>query len=209
MADPFVIGGLPSDMIDGEIEGQRRVKVAINEPLIDGDKAVTVQMFTELNSRTGRQYEASFYVPALASGASADVVIVVGAEKMLIKDISVQFESDEIQTQLFRGPSYTGGTEIPVFNLNDGGAVPDDVELLAGASVTDTGTAVGPAVRSLGVAPGFILPRQTSLGQGVGVERVLADNATYLYRITNTNGATTRIAGLATWYQGPISTEIE
>lgn len=175
---------------------------------IDGNKAVTTQPFTELNSKRGVQYEAAFYLAALPTGESVDIIFSIGSSNpVLIKSVVVQFESDEISTQLFVGPSYTGGAEIPVYNLNDAGAVVDDVVVVSGATVSDTGLAVGPEIRTLGAAPGFLTQGLINVGMAAGVERVLAANADYLYRITNTDGATTRIAGIATWYQGPLSVD--
>ncbi len=118
---------------------------------IDGIKAVTTQSFSELNSKTGRQYEASFYLASLAVSTSTDIIIQIGASNpVLIKDINVQFNSQRIGAQLFVGPSFTGGSAIDVYNLNDDGAVADDITLLAGATVSVTGTAVSPQIVTLG-----------------------------------------------------------
>jgi hypothetical protein len=175
---------------------------------IDGNKAVTTQPFTELNSKRGMQYEAAFYLASLAVSTSTDIIIQVGSiNPVLIKDINVQFNSQWVSAQLFLGPSFTGGTSLDVYNLNDAGAVAGDVTLLSGATVSDPGTAVSPQIVSIGTE-NLGKRAVSSVAGGVGVERVLAAGATYCYRITNLDTVNTaEITGVATWYQGPLSVD--
>jgi hypothetical protein len=57
---------------------------------IDGNKAVTTQPFTELNSKRGVQYEAAFYLASLAASGVTNIIIAVGASNpVLIKDIQL------------------------------------------------------------------------------------------------------------------------
>lgn len=101
-----------------------RISPGYDPRTIDGNKAVTVQPFTELNSKSGRQYEAAFYIPSLPDGATADLAFTVGAEPVLIKDIETQFASVAVSVQFFKSPTFTGGTVVDVYNLNDAGEVP-------------------------------------------------------------------------------------
>ena len=196
----------PSDLLTSPVEDSRRVKVSINEQVIGGNKAITVQSFAEKNSKDGTQYEAAFFEPDLDSGASVDIVLVVGDNPILMKDISIQFNVEDISSQWFRNPVYTGGTEMQVYNFNDEQAVPDDVTILAGPTVTDTGTAVGPLIHSLGEEKRGNF-RASNVSQGVGFERVLWSNSTYLFRLTNESDISAKVAGFATWFQGVLSTQ--
>lgn len=184
-------------------------RFAFSDPrVVDGNKAFTVQSFSELNSKRGTQYEAAFYLASLAAGASVDLAFVIGAGRVLIKDISVQFDSAEIATQLFRAPTYTGGSALGVYSMNDQDAVAGTVSVLSGVTTSSPGVAVGPQIRSLG-SEAVGNRAQSSFAGGVGVERVLRANATYLYRVTNTDPTNaTRIAGVSTWYQGPLSVDV-
>ncbi|MCP3653295.1 MAG: hypothetical protein GY766_00160 [Herbaspirillum sp.] len=58
---------------------------------IDGIKAVTTQPYTELNSKRGTQYEASFYLASLAVSTSTDIIIttVFAATERLVGEINV------------------------------------------------------------------------------------------------------------------------
>lgn len=189
-----------------------RLKVELNPDIQGGNQAVTFQPFTELNSKLGTQYEAAFYVPTISASGFVDLVFEVGPSfPVLIKGLQAQFKSDLLQATVYRDPVFTGGVEITVYNLNDAGAVPDDVRLLSGVSVSDTGTQVSPTITTLGSSGTFVSPASSTLSVEGGVERVFEKGTTYLYRITNADtNDSTPLAGLATWYQGPLSTgEIE
>lgn len=199
--------GFPPGAVTSD-EPTARVKVAFPPELFDGFKAITVQPFTEVNSKLGRQYQASFFQPALAAGSSADIVIIVGSSPMVFKDIQVSFDSTLVSAQIFRGPTYSGGSPINIYNMNDEQAVAPVASLLGGVTTTATGTAVGPEIYSLG---GEGIGNRTigSVFQGSGVERILWPGETYLYRITNKDATLpSRITGVATWYQGPLSVNV-
>lgn len=208
MNDFYTLPGIPSDAMTSDKPGTRRFKSSINEQMIDGDKALTVQPFTELNSKSGAQYEAAFYIASLAAGSNSDVVIIVGDQPVSIKDVLVGFNCEEISTQVFIAPTYTGGTPLAVYNFNDEQAVPDDVTVLAGVVTTATGTPVSPQLHSLG-SEGQGNRRISALSDNHGIERILWNNSTYLFRITNRDDIATKITGFATWYQGPLSTMTE
>lgn len=199
--------GQPRGVLTSEGDNAR-LKIALPPEIFDSVKAITVQPFTEANSKLGTQYETSFYNPSVSAGANADIVIIVGDDPILIKEVSVEFDCTVISSQVFRAPTYTGGTALDVFNFNDEMAVPGTASLLAGATVTDPGTAVGSKIYSLG-SEGQGNRRIASVSQRTGVERVLWPGATYLFRITNEDNADSQIAGVATWYQGPLSTQTE
>ena len=207
MSDVYRIADFgPSDLLTSPVEGVRRVKTSLPEELFDGVKAITVQPFTEVNSKLGTQYEAAIYAGAVAAGASVDIVLQVGDQPILMKEIGIGFNVDEISAQWFRGPTYTGGDPVAAYNLNDELAVPEDVTILGLPTVSDTGTAVSPLIHSLG-SEGTGNRRISNVSQRTGVERVLWNNATYLFRITNENAVAAKVSGLATWYQGPLSTQ--
>lgn len=176
--------------------------------VVDGNKAITSQSFTELNSKTGRQYEASFYDDALAASGVADIAFEVGDDPVLMKDVAIQFTSLVISLQVFKGPTFTGGNAITIYNMYEGGAVSPTSTVTGNVSTSDAGTPISPTEYSLGAtAQGNRLI--SSGAGGVGVERVLSAGETYLFRITNEDDTNaSMIAGLATWYQGPISVNI-
>ncbi len=195
-----------SDMLTaGNSVGARRLKVAIDEGVVGGNQAITTQSFTELNSKSGTQYESAVYTPALTGGESLFFTLQVGVNPVLIKDVLLQFNSDTISTTIFKNPVVVNGGPIEVFNLNDAGAVASDVVLMAGVDVISTGTQVGPEIYTIGEV-GQGNRAVSTVGINSGIERVLEANNTYMYRITNKDTNAGAVSGLITWYQGTLST---
>lgn len=183
--------------------------------IVGGTQAVNVQPFTEANSKNGTQYEAAFYIPSLPifnpdnpDASSAFVAIQIGILPVALKDIQVGFKSLLFSVDTWRNPIFTGGAEIPVFNMNDELAVPDDVTLLANPTVTNKGTQVSPTVYTLGTQNAGNRINGT-ISNTAGVERILWRNSTYLLRVTNRDTVnTTPVTAVATWYQGGLSIEL-
>lgn len=198
----------PADLLTSSKEGVRRVKIALPSEIIGGSQAITVQSFTEMNSKDGTQFEASVYSPDVAGGESVDIVMVTGDVPVILKRLSVGFDSDLLSIQLFRSPTYTDGTAIPVYNYSDRDPQASVVTLLGDVSVTDAGTPVSPLDYSIG-SEGVGGRRISGLSGEPGVERILAENTTYMWRITNENSVAAKIAGHATWHEGPLSTDAE
>lgn len=204
---PSILQGLPDDLLTSDVPYERRQKIEIQPEVTGGDQAVTIQTFSELNSKTGRQYQIGLYNPALAVGANADLIIVVGDEDVIIKGVSTQFTGELISATTYKDPVYTGGTPLPYYNFNDRDAVPGTLQLLAGATVTSPGTQVGPTLTSIG-APTSGNRVQTSISLPQGAERIFPAGGTYLFRTINLSDEIIKTSTVATWYQGPISTQV-
>lgn len=185
-----------------------KFEVTPSKDMVFGQEAFITEPFTAVNSKTGSQFVGSIYEPALAAGAAFDIIVVVGDEPLIMKDILNEFETNALSTQWFRNPVYTGGAPQTIYNFNDEQANPQDFTIVGGATVTDPGTPVGPEVYTLGgtTVGNRGIVRETIAG---GVERILWRNSIYMYRITNQDtSASTRLVTSATWYQGPLSTEL-
>jgi len=168
--------------------------------LFSGLRAMAVQTFIEANVKNGVQYEVSSDTPALAVGGNIDTLFTTGPNPVLIKSRIVKFNGVSLATRVYRGPTFTGGTVAPYFNMNDRNPIAGGVVIRTGATVTAPGTEFG--------APTFDIG---SNGQGnsslstyavQGIERLLAPNTTYLQRITNDSPAVQRVASYLTWYEG-------
>lgn len=175
-----------------------------------GQSAVVIQPYTEVNSKTGRQYEAAFYSASLATSTALYLIIEVGDEPVAVKDVNIQFNSERLSQQIFEGPTYVGpGTELTVYNFRDQAAVADDVVIRSGITPSDDGTAVGPKIYSLGTE-GQGNRTVASINQRIGVERILEANTTYALKIINEDGTNaSEIAGVATWYQGGLDLPLD
>lgn len=203
-------------VITAGITGANFVRVTFDchftyDPNIDprvytGLQAFTVQSFTEVNSKNGTQYEASSRVLNLANGANIDTLFTTGNNPVLVKSRKISYNGTSFVARVYSGTTYTGGTIIPYFNLNNRNPVAGTVVIRGGATITGVGTEI--ATPTYGVGSDGQGSRAVASFSDIGIERVLASNTTYLLRITNDSGAAQNIAAYLTWYEGPISSEI-
>ncbi|MNK82080.1 hypothetical protein D3C87_1018430 [compost metagenome] len=162
---------------------------------------MTTQNYTEANVKNGVQYEASALVTALAALASIDTVFITGAKPVIIKARQLAFDGHGLTARVYRGPTYTGGAAIPIYNLNEVNPVATTVQALSGATVTGTGVEFGAPTFAIGSdLQGQSLQGAYSVA---GQERLLAPNTTYLLRVTSTDPTDPqRVSTYLTWYEG-------
>lgn len=173
----------------------------LNPPgVFSGFRAQTVQSYNEANVKNGNQFELSSNTAALAAGASIDVIFTTGASPVIIKGRIVKFDGLSLATRVYRAPTFTGGSIVPYFNLNDRNPATGLSTVRSGATVTATGTEFGAATFDIGSAGNG--NSSLSTYSVSGNERLLAANTVYLQRITNDSAATQRVASYLTWYEG-------
>jgi hypothetical protein len=165
-----------------------------------GLRAQCVQTYTEANVKNGVQYEVSVNVASLGVGAHQDTIFITGSRPVLIKNRIVQFNGVSLLTRVFRAPTYTGGSVVPYYNLDDISPVAGAVQIIGGATVTGTGTEFGAPTYSIGSTD--VGNSSLSTFSTQGIERRLRPNTTYLQRITNDSPEAQRVTGYLTWYDG-------
>jgi hypothetical protein len=193
---------VPRTSDDAEVT---RLKVALNGQLVDGGKAITVQTFAELNSKSGDQYEVAQYLP---SADAADLLIVTGSQPVIIKVVDFVVDGDGVQFRLFKNPDATADGALTGYCLNaDIGAQPETTVHVSD-TVTNEGTPVTPLVTIIGSStPGSASSPTASIR---GLERILAPNTQYLLRRNSlTDAQSQRMSFYMTWYEGPLSTNVE
>ena len=174
------------------------------EGVYTGSRALTVQSYIESNCKNGAQYELTTYTAGVASGAIRDFIIITGDKPVLLKNRLFQFTGERITTSVFRGPTYTGGTPIAYYNLNDINPVAGTIQVLGTPTVTSVGTQVSPTTDILGNLPqgGQSFTATEAESGVVGLERIFRPNTTYLFRTINNSAAAINISSRSTWYEG-------
>lgn len=168
--------------------------------LFAGTRAISVQNYIEANVKNGVQYEVSANSAALAIDGNIDTVFTTGAKPVLIKSRIVKFNGASLVTRVYRAPTFTGGSIVPYFNLNDRNPVAGSVVILSGASVSDPGIEFGAATFDIGSEG--LGSSSLSTYAVTGIERLLAPNTTYLQRVTNDSAAIQRVSTYLTWFEG-------
>lgn len=165
-----------------------------------GNRAMTTQGYIEGNIKRGVQYEVSSNTPSLAIGGNIDTIFITGNQPVVVKNRIVKFNGISLLTRVFSGATYTGGTPVTYYNLNDRNPVAGTVQIIGGSTVTGTGTEFGAPTYDIGSTD--IGNTSVSTFSAGGFERVLKPNTVYLQRITNDSGAAQRVTGYLTWYEG-------
>lgn len=142
----------------------------------------------------GQSFEAVAYAASVANGGVLEVLVTPGA--VLHARFEAQIVGDA-SFELFENPSASGGTPVPVQNVNRMSSKVAATAVVSGPSVSDAGTRIaGPHYfpgGSGGAARGFEF--------GFYSERILRADMPYLARLTNQSGQA-RTVGLGVfWYE--------
>lgn len=187
--------------------------------LFEGQRAITVQNYTEANVKNGVQFTAATYFTGLTAGEVIDVIVVTGAKKVLLKAQALTLKNGgDILLDWYRSPTYTGGSNISagIYNQSDVAPVASTVQLFGPTptnaatgdyspndatkpNVTSVGTKVFPTLAVLGTSG--IGGSAQSRASAEGLEQVLQANTTYLFRRTFI-AATESMFGVSTWFEG-------
>lgn len=184
----------------------KRLKVSVNEQLIDGGKALTVQNFTELNSKSGTQFETAGFTP---DAVTEDLLIRTGSKPVVVKGIELQIDGDGLQFQLLSNITATPGTAFETTNLHAGSAITPELHV---SLVTDADTTSAVSESPLITLVGATTPGSTANPTSTqpGLERILEPNTDYLLRRESlTSAQTQKSAFYMTWHEGEISTNID
>lgn len=180
--------------------------VAIDEipaEVFTGSRAITVQPYTEANCKNGSQFEISSYVPVLAAGASIDTILLTGSLPVLIKSRNIGFNGSLITADIYKSPTYSGGTIVPYHNLNTWNPIAGIMQVISGATVSAVGAKTGATTYAIGnTSPGVNANASFGIYAAGGLERVLAPNTAYLFRTTNGGSTDTNLSVFATWFEG-------
>lgn len=167
-----------------------------------GIRALTVQDYNSTNSKRGVQYEASTVNASIAAGGTLDILMVTGAQPVIIKNRIVDTTSTLGEYHKYKSPTAVQGSAIPVYNMNTNPsvAVPNTMQLYLASSVSATGTEIAAPLYVVGTSGNG----QSVIGtyQSAGNERILQANTTYLARFKNTGAGTCVVAVSFLWFEG-------
>lgn len=178
----------------------------VTRRMLLGVAAWTMQMYTEVNVKKGRQFEAAGY-KELAD--VEDLLLVTGDDPVAIKAFLVQIDGSGLQYALYKdpvNPVYNPATdEVPSFNLHKGSARTSKMKLY-NCTIVDgnQGTQKTPLITILGSSTN-VGQTKTPTQDVEGLERILESNTTYLLERSIIGTSTQQASTFyATWYEGPL-----
>lgn len=208
----FLINGIPSDVLKGLAEDNRRLGVATNPEVIDGFKAVLTEDYVQRNIKKGYQWEASSERRDVPAGQSYAMIFTTGSKPILIKAVIPQFRGESLNARWFESPTFTGGDTLDIINPNRRNQQPLETVGLqgitgAGLTITSFGTPASACVCLLG-DPSQSSQQRTPTTLIQGFERVFAPNTTYLLRFQNPTETTVPLSVYMTFYEGDLSVDL-
>lgn len=201
----YKLDGLPSDLLNSAVEGQRHLKMAASpsKEMEANLEALTTQSFTEANSKQGTQFEAAMLFETIASATPHYFAFITGASPVILKQRDISGGFVNARYDVFKNADVTGGTTVEAFNNNDLVVSAPGVTILQSPTVNVEGVAFGPTTYLLGSES--LGTRLLSSFGGAAGEKVLAPNTTYLVRISNIDVAAIGLLSVRLWfYEGPL-----
>lgn len=171
------------------------------EGIFTGLRAITSQSYTEANVKNGLQFEFGTQVTTLAAGANLDIVFLVAAKPIIIKDRIISFSGAGVTAVLYETPTVSNyGDAGFIANLSRISPKTTTISIWQNPTILAAGTQISAPNATVG---------STAQGQSVistdltkGAERVLKPSTYYLLRVTNNDSASCKVSVYTTWYEG-------
>lgn len=169
--------------------------------IINGLRAQTVQPYDEINKKRGLQWEASRLV-TLAAGATSYSIIKTGAQTVDLKQRAFAFDGVGITANIYKSPTYTGGTPGVPYNFRTEILTPPLTQLIVEPTVTNNGTKCGADIFAIGPLSNQSKGQNLTLFPG---NRILEPNTTYLLTFTSRDtNASQNVAARIEFYEGGL-----
>lgn len=174
------------------------------EGITSGTRALTVQSYTESNSKLGAQHEGSALFNITGNGTN-DTFFVTGALPVALKGRVVRYTGEGLIASIFTGATYTGGVPAAYQNASDINPIAGLSQIIVSATVATEGV--------LAFAPDILIGNTTNQGEGsagsiIGREKLLKPNTIYLFRLASQDSQAQDVSSLLTWYEGELDLPI-
>jgi hypothetical protein len=203
---PPLNGGIADDLVTLDDQDQRRIAIRTEAPdgIYGGNRAMTVQFYTEANVKSGKQFEASTYTASFPGFASSGYIVRTGSEDVVLKGRTISVSGLGLRLEMFVAPTYTGGTPIPVYTLNHRNSNGTTVQILASPTVTSDGIKVACDKYIFGsnLQGGSAISSSTLFTEAPGLEMVLPANSVFYFKSTSLDNDPQRVFSYNTWYEG-------
>lgn len=197
----FTVTGAPAD--GSPIQAAVTVyDTQMPDGLFTGTRAMTVQTYTETNTKRGTQFWVQPYTDIAALTGIYDLVMTTGALPVIMRQRELVAATETTSLQVFRNPTSTGGVAVPIYNANDINPTATTVAVQGAVTTTATGTPWGGTEYVWG--QGGLLVQRAGSSLPPGVLRILAPNSKYLFRLANLGAGVSRTSLMLSWSEGQL-----
>lgn len=170
------------------------------QKMIMGNAAVVVQSYGEVNSKKGTSFELSALFEGTVKGTPIMAIFITGNLPVTIKDRSFGYTGTAIRADIYKNPTYTGGTaSTEIKNTNDINPEETTVTIIQGATITDVGTKLASTAYLLG---GTRNQSKGNASSAITSEYALAPNSVYVLSTESLDDTVQDIAVHNGWYEG-------
>lgn len=167
--------------------------------IINGRRALCAQTYDEANKKQSVQWEASRLV-TLASGETATSILLTGSQHVDLKKREFAYRKAGVVARVYKNPTYTGGIEDALYNLNTSGGLPE-TKLLTGFTLTDNGVECAAPIYAIGPDTNQTTGASTT---AYATNRILEPNTSYLLTFESLDAAEQDVAARIEFYEGGL-----
>lgn len=182
--------------------------IGMPDELFIGIRAMTTQNYVEANVKNGVQWEVSTLNTAFPTSAQppVDYVVLTGAKPIAIKGRVFTCTGLGLTTTIYADPVYTGGVNVPYFNLNFRNPAVGLAQIIGGPTlaVSSVGTQKSTPRHLVGSSQPGVSALATHGQEIVGLENILAPNTAYLFRTASLDTEVQIVSSYNTWYEGDL-----
>lgn len=172
-----------------------------DDEYFNNTRAMTVQSYTEGNSKQGLQHEYAVYIPDFVGLSVSKTIFKTGDKPVILKARLASYTGDGLVLGINQDAIYTGGTPASSYNATTINPVAPVAGFIVGATITNDGTKI--------FADEYLIGNTSIQGKGgtlqiAGRERILKPNTTFLFYTTSLDTQPQDIAFFDSWYEGDL-----
>lgn len=184
---------------------RNQIELSLPTGVASGDRALTVQFYTEANIKRGLQHEGSTIVTIPGNGNN-DTIFLTGSKPVALKGRVINFDGVGVVGEIYAEPTYTGGTPAVYQNASHINPVAGESQIIVGATITDIGV--------LAFAPVPAFGNSSTVGKGglqpvLGDEKNLKPNTAYLLRLRSLDPQPQQVSSQLSWYEGQLDLPLQ
>lgn len=152
------------------------------------------------NAYSGFEWEAQRLLNDMALAQRAVSILKTGALPVMLQKRVFAYNGDGLSVNIYKGPTYTGGTPDAVYNKSGASEAVLLTQLLTGFTLTADGTQVAATMTLLG--PDSVVGGGSAL-TGFGGSRLLLPNTSYLLTFSSLS-ATQDVTARLEFFEGVL-----
>jgi len=165
-----------------------------------GGGSLVVQTIGQAAAKLGKLHELSVLVEGMSNGQVNNTVFLTGDKPVILRSRIASYTGSGVVLGIYEGATYTGGVDLPSYNLNKITPIAPIAKFISGATIVDMGAQA--------FKLDYLIGNDTKNGSGgTGVSAVapgvLAPNTAYLFTVESLDSGQD-VAVSDEWFEGDL-----